>query len=304
MTTNTKIAVVTGGAGFIGSHLVEELLARGYRVRVIDTLVAGKREHVPPAAEFFNVDVRDRVALTPIFAGAHTVFHLAALPRVQYTIEHPLESHEVNVTGTQTILQIAKETGASRTVFASSAAIYGDSQDLPLQENAAAAPLSPYALHKYISEEYLKLFSRLYGLSSVSLRFFNVYGPRLDPEGPYALVVGRFLKQRRQGEPLTVTGDGEQTRDFIHVQDVVRSLVLAGETFNVGAGEVINIGSGKSASVNRIAELVGGPIEYVAPRVEPRDARADNRRAKQLLGWEPTISLEDGITELKKELGL
>jgi len=293
-----------GGAGFIGSHLVDELLARGYAVRVVDSLVAGKREQIAAGAEFFAADVRDRAALVPIFAGARAVFHLAALPRVQYTIEHPLESHEVNVTGTLNVLETARDAGVERVVLASSAAVYGDSQNLPLREDAAPTPLSPYALHKYISEEYLKLFSKLYGLSTVSLRFFNVYGPRLDPDGPYALVIGRFLKLRKEGKPLTITGDGEQTRDFVHVKDIVRGLIAAAEHKNVGAGEVINLGTGEKTSVNELAEYFGGKCEYVEPRIEPRASAADITKAKTLLGWEPTVPLKDGIAELKKEFNI
>lgn len=300
MKNDKNIAVVTGGAGFIGSHLTDGLLARGYAVRVVDSLIAGKREQVPAGAEFFETDVRDREALAPIFAGARVVFHLAALPRVQYTIEHPLESHEVNVTGTVHVLKAAKDAGVKRVVLASSAAIYGDSQALPLREEQSPTPLSPYALHKLISEEYLQLFSKLYGLATVSLRFFNVYGPRLDPEGPYALVIGKFLKLRALGKSLTINGDGKQTRDFIHVKDIVRGLIMAAESENVGTGEVLNLGTGRETSVNELAELFGGEREHTPPLIEPRASAADITKAKKLLNWEPAVPLKDGIAELKK----
>ena len=300
MTQHKKIAIVTGGAGFVGSHLAEGLLSRGYEVRVVDNLAAGKREYVPSAAVFFETDIRDRDALAPIFSGANVVFHLAALPRVQYTIEHPLESHETNVTGTLNVLQAARDAGAKRVVLASSASVYGDSQEIPLSEELPPTPLSPYALHKYMSEQYLALFSRLYGLATVSLRFFNVYGPRLDPEGPYALVIGRFLKLRVHGEPLTITGDGKQTRDFIHVLDVVLALIIAAESNNVGTGEIINIGTGRQTSVDELADVFGGKRVYTPARIEPRASCADVRKAKKLLNWEPTTRLEDGIAELKR----
>ena len=299
-----KYALVSGGAGFIGLHLTEELLRRGYEVRVVDNLVAGKQEQVPDGAIFFKTDIRDRDTLIPIFSGAQTIFHLAALPRVEYTIQYPVESHEVNVTGTLNILTVARDVGVDRVVLASSAAVYGDNQECPLSEDSIATPLSPYGLHKYISEQYLALFSKIYGLGTVSLRFFNVYGPRLDPDGPYALVIGRFLKLLALGKPLTITGDGKQTRDFIHVRDIVNVLITTAESDKVGRGEVINVGTGHETSMNDLAKLFGGEVVYVPARIEPRVSFADIRKAGKLLNWEPTVSLQDGIAELKKEFGL
>ncbi|MEK7126254.1 MAG: NAD-dependent epimerase/dehydratase family protein [Patescibacteria group bacterium] len=299
-----KIAVVTGGAGFIGSHLVDELICRGYTVRVVDNLIASKRSNVNKKADFYKKDIRDNKALANIFSGAYVVFHLAALPRVEYTIQNPIETHDVNVNGTLNVLDIAKSSGVSRVVLASSAAIYGDNQECPLNEDLAPTPLSPYALHKYICEQYLTLFSKLYGLNTVSLRFFNVYGPRLDPDGPYALVIGRFLKLRKEEKSLTITGDGKQTRDFIHVYDVVSALITAAESVNVEKGEVINVGTGIETSVNELAALFGGEKTYVSARTEPRASSADIKKAKKLLDWEPLISLADGVAELKKEFGL
>lgn len=297
---NKKITIVTGGAGFIGSNLVDALLTKGYEVRIIDNLVAGKRENVAKEAVFFETDIRDEKALIPIFAGAHLVFHLAALPRVQYAIEHPVETHDVNVTGTMQVLSAAQQAGVSRVVLASSAAVYGDCEVMPLREDFRPDPVSPYALHKFIGEEYLKLFSKIYSLSTVSLRFFNVYGPRLDPEGAYALVVGRFLKMRREGKPLTIVGDGQNTRDYVHVSDVVRALIAAATSDKVGKGEVINVGTGRATSVNELAEYFGGEKTYVPARLEPRASIADISKAKKLLGWEPHVVLKDGIVELLK----
>jgi UDP-glucose 4-epimerase len=302
MNTNNKNAVVTGGAGFIGSHLVESLLKKGYRVSVIDTLVAGKRERVPAEVELHEIDVRDSEVLKPLLKNADIVFHLAALPRVENSIQNPVETHGVNVTGTVNVL--AAIGIGTRLVFASSAAVYGDIEAPLLSENLLVAPVSPYALHKYVSERYLALTNTLYGTETVSLRFFNVYGPRLDPDGPYALVVGRFLKFRKENKPLEIFGDGRNARDFIHVRDIVSALIAAGESPNVGNGEVINIGTGRATSVNELADALGGEREYSLPRIEPKSSRADVSLAKNLLGFTATVALADGIAELKREWGI
>lgn len=304
MIQNKKKAVVTGGAGFIGSHLAAALLAEGYSVSVVDNLSGGKREKVPTAATFFEQNINDTEALTKVMNGAEFVFHFAALPRVQFSIEHPIETNKANVDGTVSVLKAANDAGVKRVIFSASSSAYGDQEIMPLTEDMPISPKSPYALHKYIGELYCRLWSEVYGLQTVSLRYFNVYGPGADPEGAYALVIAKFLKQRVLGGPMTITGDGKQTRDFTHVRDVVRANILAAHSQNVGKGEVINIGAGQNASVNKIAELIGGPVEHIAPRLEPHDTLADNARAKNLLGWEPTISLEEGIAELKKEFGL
>jgi UDP-glucose 4-epimerase len=293
-----KKMVVIGGAGFIGSNLSVELVKKGHEVHVVDNLSAGNRENVPKEAVLHVVDIRDFEALAPILKGADTIFHFAALPRVQYSIDHPQETHEVNVTGTLNVLTGAKEGGARRVVFSASSAAYGEQEIMPLVETMPSQPFSPYALHKFIGEEYCKLFSTIYGVETVSLRYFNVYGKNQDPEGPYALVIGKFLKLRSEGKPLLITGDGEQSRDFVSVHDVVRANILAGEQVTVGKGEVINIGSGKACSVNRLAELLGGPVEYIPARLEPKHTLADVLKAKILLGWKPEVKLEDGIQEL------
>jgi len=304
MNTNKKIIVVTGGAGFIGSHLAAALLAEGYSVKVVDNLSGGKREKVPEEATFFEQDVNDTVALAKVITGAEFVFHLAALPRVQYSIEHPMETNKANVDGTVSVLKAAHDAGIKRVIYSASSSAYGDQEVMPLTEDMPASPKSPYGLQKYIGELYCRLWSEVYDLPTVSLRYFNVYGPGADPEGAYALVIAKFLKQRTLDGPMTITGDGMQTRDFTHVRDVVRANMLAAHSQKVGKGEVINIGAGHNASVSRVAELIGGPIEHIAPRLEPHDTLADNTRAKELLGWEPSVSLEDGIAELKKEFSL
>ncbi|MDE1919631.1 MAG: NAD-dependent epimerase/dehydratase family protein [Patescibacteria group bacterium] len=297
-------AVVTGGVGFIGSHLAAALLKEGYSVAVVDNLSGGKREKVPEGATFFEQDINDTAALAPIMAGAKFVFHLAALPRVQYSIEHPVETNRANVDGTVSVLKAAHDAGVARVIYSASSSAYGDQEVMPLTEDLSASPKSPYGLQKYIGELYCRLWSDVFGLPTVSLRYFNVYGPGASAEGAYALVIAKFLKQRTQGMPMTITGDGAQTRDFTHVRDVVRANMLAAGSQKVGKGEVINIGAGRNASVARVAELIGGPVEHVSARLEPRDTLADNTRARELLGWQPSVSLEDGIAELKKSMNL
>lgn len=302
--TSPHKAVVVGGAGFIGSHMADALLSEGYEVHVIDNLSGGKKENIPTGAHFHEVDIRAHDALAPIMAGAEYVFHFAALPRVQYSIDHPVETNEVNITGTLNVLLAAKDANVKRVVYSASSSAYGDQPTLPLSEDMLPDPISPYGLQKYVGERYARVCSEVYGLPTVSLRYFNVYGPRLDPEGAYALVIGKFLKQRKEGVPMTITGDGSQSRDFTHVRDVVSANLLAARSEKVGKGEVINIGAGRNISINHIAELIGGPVEHIAPRLEPKHTLADNQRAKDLLGWEPSVSLEEGIAELKAEWGI
>ncbi|MES2203502.1 MAG: NAD-dependent epimerase/dehydratase family protein [Patescibacteria group bacterium] len=278
--------VVTGGAGFIGRHLVAGLQGEGYEVALIDSKDGST--------------VCDTAALECAFAGARFVFHLAALPRVQFTIENPEESHNVNVNGTLSVLEAARRAKVERVVFASSSSVYGDPESLPMVETMSARPKSPYGLHKYIGERYCQLYSTIHGLSTVCLRYFNVYGPGGTTHETYPLVIPLFIEQLKSGKPMTITGDGTQTRDLTHVRDVVRANILAATGQGVGKGEVINIGAGRNISVNTIAKLIGGPTVYIAPRLEPHDTLADNSLAKQLLGWEPQISLEEGIEELKR----
>ncbi len=297
--TQEKV-VVTGGAGFIGGHLVRALLDAGYDVQVIDNLSAGTKENVPEAATLHVLDIRDAAAVEEVCKGASTVIHLAAMPQVQYSIEHPLETHDVNVNGTVSVLAAAQAARVRRVVFASSASVYGDVEVSVLSEDLPADPKSPYALHKHIGEQYGRLWHRLYGLETVSLRFFNVYGPGARASGAYALVTAIFLKLWREGKPLTITGDGEQTRDFIHVRDIARAIMLAAAHPGVGAGEVINIGSGVGTSVNTVAQLFGGEKEYGPARIEPRNSVAAVARARELLGFETSIALTDGIEELKR----
>ncbi|MDO8514566.1 MAG: NAD-dependent epimerase/dehydratase family protein [bacterium] len=300
-----KKAVVTGGAGFIGSHIVDSLVERDFEVHVVDNYAGGRREdRINPKATYHEVDIRDYEKLAPIVAGAEYVFHEAALPRVQYSIENPEETFSVNVNGLVTTLRAAHEGGVKRVVYASSGSVYGDQETLPLSEDLPAQPKSPYGLQKYIGELTCRVWSGVYGLSTVSLRYFNVYGPRMDPNGAYALMIGKFLLMRKEGRPLTIWGDGTHTRDFTSVKDVVAANLLAAESKKVGAGEVFNIGAGRNVAVNDVAALIGGPVVHEPERLEPKHALADNRKAKELLGWEPQITLEEGIVALKKESGI
>jgi len=292
--------IVTGGAGFIGSNLASALVKDGFEVHVIDNLALGKKEKVNPNAHFHNVDIRDLEAIKPLFRGVKYVFHTAALPRVQFSIQNPTESNEANVIGTLNVLVASHEGGVKKVIYSASSSAYGDQPTMPLREDMAAHPKSPYGLQKYIGELYCRLWSEVYDLPTVCLRYFNVYGPGQSDEGAYALVIATFLKQKREGKPMTITGDGEQTRDFTHVNDVVAANILAMKKEEVGGGEVFNIGRGKNSSVNTIAKLIGGKVENIPARIEPKDTLADNSKARKILGWEPTVDIEDGIEELKK----
>src|SRR3989344_5273256 len=297
--------VVTGGAGFIGSHIAKAFLDRGDEVHVVDNYAADRREdRTHKGATYHEVDIRDYENIAPILAGATYVFHEAALPRVQFSIENPELTSSVNIMGTISVLRAAHAGRAQRLIYAASSSAYGDQVTLPLSEEMPAQPKSPYGLQKYIGELSCRLWSDVYGLPTFSLRYFNVYGPKFDPDGAYALVIGKFLKQKKEGTPLTITGDGTQTRDYTHVHDVVRANLLAAESPNVGKGEMMNIGAGRNVSVNDLAALIGGPSVHIAARLEPHDTLADNRKAKELLGWEPRVRLEDGIMALKEEMKL
>ena len=295
--------LVTGGAGFIGTNLVKELLARGHEVVVLDNYAAGKKEErVQDGALYVEGDIRNPEDLKNVCRnGFDGIFHLAALPRVTYSVENPALTHEANVDGTLNVLLAARDNKIKRVIFSSSSSIYGNQEKYPVREDFAALPISPYALHKFVGEHYCRLFSDLYGVETVNLRYFNVYGPYFDPDGAYALVIGKFLKQKKDGRPMTVCGDGEYFRDYTHVFDIVRANILAMESRKVGRGEVINVGNGEPHSVNEVAKMMGGEFVFVPPR--PGDVRvthADNAKAKELLGWEPTVSLEEGIWQLKE----
>lgn len=296
--------LVTGGAGFIGSHLAQALLDQGAAVRVLDNFSAGRDRNLAALggrAEVLRADVRDLNAVRAAVAGVEVVFHEAALASVPESIADPLRALEVNVTGTQHILLAARDAGVRRVVFASSCAIYGNESALPQEEGMPPCPLSPYALHKLAGEHLCRLFTQLYGLETVALRYFNVFGPRQDPASEYAAVIPRFLTTLLEGKRPTVFGDGEQTRDFMYIANVVKANLLAAEAPDA-VGQVINIGSGEQRSLNellRIAgELLGVAVEadYREPRAgDVRDSLASLERARHLLGYEPVIGFREGL---------
>ncbi|MFY9457534.1 MAG: SDR family oxidoreductase [Candidatus Spechtbacterales bacterium] len=297
--------LVTGGAGFIGSNLVQRLVSDGHQVTVVDNLSTGKRENLPAGqaglhknAEFFELDISDLDAIKPTFEGKDIVFHVAALPRLTRSIEDPASTFKSNVTGTLNVLLAARDAGVKRVVYSASSSAYGFQDKLPLCETMPPKPLNPYGLSKYVGEELCREFTNFYGLDTISLRYFNVYGPRMDMEGDYATVIGKFLRLKSSGQPLTIIGDGKQTRDFTNVDDVVRANILASQV-DKGGGEVINIGAGDNHSVQEIADLIGGGHVYIPERPgEVRDTLADISKAKRILGWEPKVSLKDGINQL------
>ena len=299
-----KKAIVTGGAGFIGSHIADALIDEGFEVHIIDNLSNGKKENINPKAILHVVDIRDAEKLMPIFKDAQYVFHEAALPRVQYSIEHPVETNDVNVTGLLNVLEASRKNGVKRLVYAASSSAYGERKEMPLIETMFPNPLSPYGAQKYFGEVYCKVWSKVHKLETVCLRYFNVYGPRFNPDGAYPLVIGAFLKSLKNGTPMTITGDGEQTRDFTHVRDIVRANMLAMKSIQVGKGEVMNIGSGREISINYLASLLGDNIEHIPERLEPKRTLADRSLAKELLGWEPKMNFEEGVEELKKDFNL
>ena len=299
-----KKMVVTGGAGFIGSNLSQALVDAGHEVHIIDRDPSFRRASLPKEAMLHETDIRWTDKIQPLMEGADVVFHTAAVPRVPYSIEHPVETTDENVTGTVSVLTAAARAKVRRLVYSSSGSAYGTQKTLPLSESMQASPVNPYGLQKYVGELFVAMWSSLYAIETVSLRYFNVYGPGLDPNGPYALAIGKFLMARKSGEPITIFGDGTVTRDFTHVRDVVSANILAGNNLRVGKGEVINIGAGRNVSIQVLAEMFGGEIIYSPPRIEAHDSQADNALAKKLLGWEPTVKVEDGIAELKKQFGI
>ena len=292
--------LVTGGAGFIGSNLVDELIKQGHEVVNIDNLSTGKKEYINPKSEFYSLDIRNLDDIRPLFKKIDCVFHLAAQPRIQPSIVNPVESHSNNVVGTLNVLIASRDAEVKKFIYAASSSVYGDQEALPLTESMTPGPKSPYSLFKLIGEYYCHLFNELYGLPTVSLRYFNVYGPRQSCEGAYATVIGIFLLQVKAGKSLTIVGDGTKTRDFTNIRDIVRANILAMNSDKVGNGEVINIGTGSNFSINEIAKMISNDIVYIAPRpAEVQDTLADNGLAKELLGWQPEISVSEGIKELK-----
>ena len=301
-----KKVIVTGGAGFIGSNLVDKLINNGVEVIILDDLSTGKKENINPKAKFINCDISvvPQSLLMSYIEGADIIFHLAALARVQPSIENPLPYNDVNISGTLNILFAAHKAGVSRVVYSASSSAYGETEIFPTPETAPTNPLSPYGLQKYVGEQYCKMFSEVYGLDTVSLRYFNVYGERMSLEGAYCLAMGIFAKQMLDKKPLTITNDGNQRRDFTYVGDVVNANILAATYYDQLSGDVFNIGNGNNFSINEVADLLGGEKTYGEERIEPFETLADNSKAKLILGWEPKGNLSSWIKQYKKSLGI
>ena len=298
-----SVYLVTGGAGFIGSHIVERLKARGETVRVADDFSSGRRDNVPAGVDVVEGDLADQAIAARAVAGCDFVIHQAAIPSVPRSVKDPVRSHRANVDGTLNILIAARDAGAKRVVFAGSSSVYGDAAVLPKREDMRPAPLSPYALHKLIGEQYCQLFTRLYGLETVVTRYFNVFGPRQQPGSPYSGVISLFIEALAAGKAPLVHGDGKQTRDFTFVSDVVTGVLPCCEAPSV-AGEVINVAAGGRIS---LLELIRSLQRILGTDVSPtfgptregdvRDSQADIGKARKLLGFAPSVPFDDGLKQ-------
>ncbi len=296
--------LVTGGAGFIGSHLAAALLARGEEVRVADNFVTGREANLAVLnghAECLRGDLADEAFARRAVEGIDIVLHQAAIPSVPRSVSDPLTSNRANVDATLAVLVAARDAGVTRVVYAASSSAYGDTPTLPKREDMPTRPLSPYALQKLVGEQYLQLFTQLYGLETVSIRYFNVFGPRQDPSSPYSGVIALFVTRMLEGVAPTITGDGEQTRDFTYVDNVVDGVLRAATAPGV-SGRVINVATGTRVSINQLyrtlQQLLEFPLppQYIDPRPgDVRDSLADLTLARELLGYEPHVSLEEGL---------
>ena len=299
-----NLYLVTGGAGFIGSHIVEALLNRGDRVRVLDNFITGRRENLSPVAgrvEFIEGDLRDYATTLRAAEDARVIFHQAAVPSVPRSVAEPALNHDVNVNGTFNVLMAAREAGVRRVVYAASSSAYGDTETLPKHEHMPPSPLSPYAASKLFGEYYCQVFTRVYGLETVSLRYFNVFGPRQDPSSPYSGVISKFVTALLNGDQPVIYGDGEQSRDFTYVANVVDANLRAAES-KEAIGEVINLGIGERVTLNQLlAELqkiIGSNLPTRYEETRPGDVRhslADISRAVETIGYRPLVGLAEGL---------
>jgi UDP-glucose 4-epimerase len=296
-----SLYLVTGGAGFIGSHLTQALLQRGEQVRVVDNFSTGKRDNVPAGVEVIEGDLADDGVAARAAAGCDYVLHEAAIPSVPRSVKDPLGTHRANVDGTMQLLVAARDAGVKRVVFAGSSSTYGNSAVLPKREDMRPAPITPYALQKHVGEQYCQLFTSLYGLETVTTRYFNVFGPRQAPDSPYSGVISLFIKAVLAGQAPLIHGDGRQTRDFTFVANVVDGVLRAATAEGV-AGEIINVATGGRISLLELARslqiIIGTDI---APTFGParegdvKDSQADIFKARKLLGYEPTVPFEEGL---------
>jgi len=295
-------ALVTGGAGFIGSHIAEELSRKGFSVRILDNFSTGKKENLEGIkAELIKGDIRDFSTVKKAMKDIDYVFHEGAFVYVTKSIEDPLLTNEINVSGTLNVLVAARDSGCKKTVFASSSSVYGNTGKVPIKETFPLNPASPYAVTKMVGEQYCRVFYENYGLESVCLRYFNVYGPRQDPNSEYAAVIPKFIHLIKQNKPPVIFGDGNQTRDFIFVKDVVQANTLSMKFKGFG---IFNVGSGTSITINELAEKIGytlnkkiKPVHAESRKGDVRDSLSDIENAKKMLGLKPAYSIESGLKE-------
>lgn len=296
--------LVTGGLGFIGSNLVEYLLEKKHDVVIVDDLSTGKESYRNPKATYHNCSIVDVNSMIKITKGVDGIFHLAAWARLQRSINDPLGTNNTNITGTLVLLQAARINEIKNFIFSSSSSVYGKKENPIMKETMSTNPLHPYALQKLAGEMYCKLFSNLFGIRTIMLRYFNVYGPRQVVDGDYALVIGKFMKQKKEGKKMTIFGDGKQTRAYTHVSDVVRANLLAMKFCSAGKirSEIFNIGTAEETSVNEIAKMLGGEVKHIIPNprgeFEERHKVADYSKALKVLGWRPKVTIQEGIKRL------
>ena len=292
-------SIVTGGAGFIGSHVVDRLCSLGHEVIVIDNESSIVHENFwyNDKAQYHKTDISDYCGIRPLFEGVDYVFHIAAESRIQPAIENPLLCFNTNAYGTGVVLQCAREAKVKKVIYSSTSSAYGRKNIPPLKETMPNDCLNPYSVAKAAGEEMCKMYTKLFGLNTITFRYFNVYGPREPLKGPYAPVVGLFLRQKKAGQPLTIVGDGLQRRDFTHVDDVVEANIAAMNS-TTGHGEVFNIGTGTNHSILELAKLISNFVKFIPERPgEARETLADNEKARNILRWKPTKHINDYIKE-------
>lgn len=302
--SNERLYLVTGGAGFIGSHLCTALVERGARVRVLDNLITGRRAnlaHLAGRIEFIEASITDEAATRQAAEGVSVIFHEAAIPSVPHSVKEPQLNHDANVNGTFNVLMAARDAGVKRVVYAASSSAYGETEELPKRETMLPAPLSPYAAAKLVGEYYCQVFTRVYGLDTVALRYFNVFGPRQDPTSPYSGVISKFVTSLLSGEAPVIFGDGEQSRDFTYIDNVVDANLRAAEA-PAAAGEVMNVAIGERITLNQLLaelqQIIGTNLKanYAETRAgDVRHSLADISKAQRLLGYTPQVGLAEGL---------
>jgi len=299
--------IITGGAGFIGSHLADKLINQGVEVIIIDNLSTGKKENLNPKALFVNINLSTinikklhwQLFPMKVFKNVDVVFHLAATPQVQYSIDNPTDNN--NLHSLINTLELSKKIEAKRFVFSSSSAVYGNPKITPISETHPTNPLSPYALHKLVGEQYCKLYSDVYNLDTVCLRYFNVYGDRMPNKGAYRSVISIFKEQYNKNQPLNIVNDGEQKRDFIHVNDIIQANILVANLTKKHKGDIFNVGTGQAYTVNKIADMFGGNKKYGEKRIEPKNSIAENAKIRLDLDWEPKNKLKTWINTFTEQ---